>query len=206
MEESENNSKNTGKGDKIDSGLYRALISHQTHQDRLLWSRVQLLIAVQAGVLVAGFSLREYWQGTIIMILGAVFTFGVYSLMLKDEADRDINQLLMDKLAERLVPKDIKNDLMEDLDNLIDKREKGKKLEDNEQKQLEILKYMKKENRYVFFTSSNILKLPKWVFKGRVIFRFTMKFFIVLDIILAILYALLALHIPLVKELFFPMP
>ena len=44
-----------------DSGLYRALLSHYVHQDRLLWSRVQLLIAIQGAVL-AGAVVKWAWK------------------------------------------------------------------------------------------------------------------------------------------------
>jgi len=194
MKELGDNTNTTNNIDKIDSGLYGALVAHQLHQDNLLWSRTQLIIAIQSGILVAGFILRECWLGTIIMMLGAFFSFGVLCLMLKDEADRKVNQPVMDKLADRLVPMDIKKELNDELKKL----EESEELTDEEKKRLTDLEIYKK--RFVWFSSPDIPKWRKWA-RGGPIFRFTVIFFIILDIVLAILYALLTLGNPLVKKL-----
>ncbi len=98
--------------DKIDAGFYRSLMTYYIHQDALLWSRVQWLIALQAGVLTAGFSQRHNWIGPTIMVLGAILTILILFLLLKDQDDRDGNLLVMDKLANALLPDQIRNELI----------------------------------------------------------------------------------------------
>jgi hypothetical protein len=89
--------------------LYSALVAMYLHQDRLLWSRTQLLIAIQGAVLAAGFSLRSKWFAPAIMLLGALLTFLIMVLVIKDQADRDVNLPLLKKLNEESVPERLKN-------------------------------------------------------------------------------------------------
>jgi hypothetical protein len=105
----ETNSSNAAQ--RQDSALYSALMAHYLHQDRLLWSRTQLLIAVQAAILAAGFSQRSHWLAPAIMLFGALLTFLILILVIKDQADRDANLPIMDKLADDLLPDRIKDKL-----------------------------------------------------------------------------------------------
>lgn len=93
------------------SVLYSALMSHYLHQDNLLWSRVQILIAVQGAILVAGFSLRGHWLSSAIMLLGALLTSLVMILVFLDQTVRDSNLAILDKLAEKFLPDRIKKEL-----------------------------------------------------------------------------------------------
>lgn len=89
---------------EADSGLYRALISHYLHQDRLLWSRVQLLVAVQGAVLAGSYSLRYHWLAIGILSMGVVLTILLILLIEKDQRDRDVNLGILDALGLRLLP------------------------------------------------------------------------------------------------------
>ncbi len=91
-------------------------MAHYLHQDRLLWSRVQLVIAVQGAVLIAGFYTRNdnAWLAAAIMIAGAIMTAIIFYLVTLDISDRDRNLKVMDKLAERLLPEGIKKKLREE--------------------------------------------------------------------------------------------
>ena len=91
-----------------DSGLYRALLSHYVHQDRLLWSRVQLLIAIQGAVLAGSYSLRDHWLAFGILLAGSVITILLILLVEKDQRDRDMNLGIMDILGHRLLPADLR--------------------------------------------------------------------------------------------------
>jgi hypothetical protein len=90
-----------------DVGLYGILVSHLHHQDNLLWSRVQLLIAVQGATLVAAYGLRTDLLGLLILGGGAALSGLIGLLIEKDQRDRDVNQELMDALARRIVPSDM---------------------------------------------------------------------------------------------------
>jgi hypothetical protein len=93
------------QGDKWpDSGLYRALVSLYVHQDRLLWGRIQLLIAIQGAVIASGYVTRHSWIGPAVMFAGAFLTLVTLRLAYKDSLDRDVNLELMDELGRNLVP------------------------------------------------------------------------------------------------------
>ncbi len=91
--------------------LYEALMAHVLHQDRLVWDVSQVLIAVQGGVLLAGYSLRPHWLSVAILLLGAFLTLLLLALVRKHELDRDINRRVMDRLAESLLPDSLKGEL-----------------------------------------------------------------------------------------------
>jgi hypothetical protein len=95
----------------VDSGLYEALMAFFMHQDRLVWDITQLLIAAQGGVLASSFILRRHWSGPIILLFGAFLTLVLLALQERCASDRDVNLALMDKLADRLLPDSIKEDL-----------------------------------------------------------------------------------------------
>lgn len=99
-----------------EASLYQALMAHYLHQDRLLWSRVQLLTAVQGAVLVAGFYTHSDngWLAAAIMIAGAIMTAIIFYLVTLDISDRDKHLKVMDKLAGSLLPEEIKKKLREE--------------------------------------------------------------------------------------------
>lgn len=90
-------------GSSQDATLYTAILRHYLHQDAMMWSRVQLLIAIQAGVLAGSVGLRGNSRlAAAVLLLGASFTLLIFWLVLKDELDRDVNLPLLDALARRL--------------------------------------------------------------------------------------------------------
>lgn len=94
-------------------GLYQALTEHRIHQDQLLWSRVQTLHLIQAGILGGSFALRFSSSipvfGGILLILGGFLTFFLFLITRYDYLDQKVNQPLMDELAERLLPQDMRS-------------------------------------------------------------------------------------------------
>jgi hypothetical protein len=96
------------------STLYETLFSFFLHQDQLYWSSTQLLLAIQAGVLASGYTLRKSWLGPAILIAGAFITLLLFFLVLKYEWDRDVNLHILDKLARDLLPRTIKDELLKE--------------------------------------------------------------------------------------------
>ncbi len=92
--------------------MYQSLIQHRIHQDRLLWSRVQTVHAVEAGILAGAFALNFGWKNPffagLLLIIGGVLTLFLFFLVKRDYADHMVNAKIMDKLAERLLPFDMK--------------------------------------------------------------------------------------------------
>jgi hypothetical protein len=111
MSNSQSTNNGSDESQKQSTTLYSALMAYYIHQDRLLWSRTQLLIAVQAAVLATGFSQRGHWLALAIMLFGALLTFLITVLVIKDQADRDVNLPIIDRLADELLPDGIKDKL-----------------------------------------------------------------------------------------------
>lgn len=89
--------------------LYQALMAHALNQDGLMWSRVQILIAIQGAAIAAGYTLRhELWLAMFLMVVAALLTFFVILLARNDLLDRNTNLRLMDALATVIVPDSIK--------------------------------------------------------------------------------------------------
>jgi len=85
-------------------GLYRALMTHRVHQDRLMWSRVQTLSALQVAAFASSWAIRDAnWFAGALMIIAFVLTWVVYGLLWKDRHDSQVNQSLMDVIAQQLV-------------------------------------------------------------------------------------------------------
>ena len=101
-----------GNQEKIDTGFYGTLMTYALHQNGLMWSRTQLLTAVQAAILSASYVVRDTpWLNAGILLLGVVLTVGVLLLVYKDVKLREVNEQLMKVLAERMIPKSIKDEL-----------------------------------------------------------------------------------------------
>lgn len=101
----------SGQTDSI-SGLYQSLVQHKIHQDQLLWSRVQIVHAVQVGVLAGGFALHFAWGhsflGGWLLVSGGLLTLFMFFLLIGDYADMKVNESIMDELAKKLLPTYIK--------------------------------------------------------------------------------------------------
>jgi len=97
------------------SGLYQSLVQHKIHQDQLLWSRIQIVHAVQVGVLGGGFALHSVWGhsflGGWLLVIGGLLTLVLYFLIVGDYADMKVNESIMKGLAERLLPSDIEGEV-----------------------------------------------------------------------------------------------
>lgn len=89
------------------SDLYGPLMAHYLHEDRMVWSGVQFLIAIQTGVLVAGFSQRLSWYAPAIMVFGFLITAVILGFISKSSKDRDLNLHVMDALVENLLPREV---------------------------------------------------------------------------------------------------
>jgi hypothetical protein len=101
-------------GDEGDSasGLYRALMAHVLHQDRLVWDMARLVVVLQGGVLGTSFALCGQALGSHVLLVGALLTGVLLALVYKCEIDRDVNRRLMDALSARLVPEVLRSELL----------------------------------------------------------------------------------------------
>ena len=90
------------------AGLYQSLVQHKIHQDQLLWSRIQIVHAIQVGALAGGFALHLAWHnsflGGLALIGGGLLTLFLFFLVLGDYADMEVNEPIMKDLARRLLP------------------------------------------------------------------------------------------------------
>lgn len=87
----------------VDSGFFSALMSYRLHQDALMWSRLQLLVGIQGGVLSGAYLLKELpFLGAVLLILGVVLTAVLLATMLRDQAYRDLHSGLIESLGQRL--------------------------------------------------------------------------------------------------------
>ena len=64
--------------------------AYSIHQDNLVWSRSQTLIAIQGGALAGAFSLRSHLElAWPWLILGAVLTLLLWGIAERDQNQRD---------------------------------------------------------------------------------------------------------------------
>jgi hypothetical protein len=92
--------RNTDQGPSVDSGFFRALMAYYIHQNQLMWSRVQILIAIQAGVLGGAYTLRKLVVIDVVMLVfGALLTVFLLFMMRRDEQIRDANIGLLESMA-----------------------------------------------------------------------------------------------------------
>ncbi len=103
----------SGQTDSI-SGLYQSLVQHKIHQDQLLWSRIQTVSAIQVGVIGGGFAIHSAWKdlplGGGLLVIGGLLTLVLFYLIIGDYADMEVNDDIMKRLAERLLPSDLKDE------------------------------------------------------------------------------------------------
>jgi hypothetical protein len=90
-----------------DSGLYEALMAHGLHNDNLIWSQFQTLLALQGAAIATGYAFRTSWPSPIIMLGAALLTILLFFFILRTEEDRDVNRIIMDELAKKLIPNDV---------------------------------------------------------------------------------------------------
>ncbi len=78
--------------------LYRGLVAHWNHQDRLLWERTRLLVAVQGATLGVGFWAHDRSMDRIafgVLAIGLLLTCMVFRLVVLDERDRRLAEPLL---------------------------------------------------------------------------------------------------------------
>ena len=82
--------------------FFAALMGQYTHQNGLLWSRVQTLSAIQAAVIAGAFAVPKepavYYVG--ILLLGIILTILMLPLIWRDIKVRDCNKEIIEKLGE----------------------------------------------------------------------------------------------------------
>ncbi len=105
----------TGEADtQRPDGLYRALVGLWAHHERMLWSRVQTLIAVQAAVVGGSYAIGNHQLAAGFMVAGAALCLVVYKLSSKDLLDRDVNLGIINQLGRFLLPQQIVQSLAKD--------------------------------------------------------------------------------------------
>ena len=93
--------------------LYSASVSLWIHQDNLLWSRLHLIIAIQAIAFTAFFALprQAFWKvpqsHSSIMFIAALSTMPVLYFIWKDMQDRDDNVKVNNALEANIFPRDM---------------------------------------------------------------------------------------------------
>jgi hypothetical protein len=164
--------KGQGQSGWPDSGLYSTLVSFYIYQDQLMFSRIELIIVVQGAVFVAGYGFRSGWLGPVIMAFGVLFTCAIGLLIGKDIRDRDVNVKLMVKLSSDLVPSNVAEDIKDPGEN----KPTQKEIKDSEN-------FWK--NVPIQMGTS---RWPAWA-KGRYVIFGALAFFIIVDLVCGVLYA-----------------
>ena len=74
--------------------VYRWLTTYYLHQDRLSWSRMQTIVAVEAGILAAAFHM-DVMASIVPLVIGTVVIILIWRLILRDweVRDQDLNVL-----------------------------------------------------------------------------------------------------------------
>ncbi len=88
-----------------DANLFATLMAHFCHQDALMWSRVQIILAIQAGALGGALSLRTDWLSAVLLVAAAILTIALVFMMLRDAKIRDANGHLLTWLGYELSKK-----------------------------------------------------------------------------------------------------
>jgi len=175
------------RSENVLASLYSSLMGHRLHQDNLLWSRTRILMTVQAAVIAGAYFQRSVWIGPAVLYLGAILIFVLYLWILRDQDDRDVNEEITDRLAERLLPDNIKSEISQELDRLLASDASGR-LNRLEKKKLR--RFRKYKARYVWFTTPPV-SVPKWRRKvrGRHFLPGIVIFFALLDLTMAIVFS-----------------
>lgn len=92
--------------------LLKILVDLNLHNDRLIWSQFQTLIALQGATLIGGYQLRGTLLSSAVVSLGIVFLVLLYLFIERVQQNRDVNMPLVDDLL-RKYPDSELNTLME---------------------------------------------------------------------------------------------
>lgn len=72
----------------LPTDFYRFIYTSYFHQDNLSWSRTQILLVVEGGVLTAAFS-KHGWLAVLALALGSVLVLLIWHLIQRDWQIRD---------------------------------------------------------------------------------------------------------------------
>jgi hypothetical protein len=75
--------------------VVKPLVDLWTHQNSLMWSRIQLLSALQGAALVANYALKNPFASLAIFLMAIVFTLNLYYIW---EVDRLVRNSYRDRL------------------------------------------------------------------------------------------------------------
>jgi hypothetical protein len=81
--------------------VLKILVDFNLHQDRLIWSQLQTMIALQGATLAGGYALRGTSLSVIVVLLGVAFLAFLYLYIERLRKNRDINMPVVDKLINR---------------------------------------------------------------------------------------------------------
>ncbi|GEM_PF-3320961 len=94
-------------------GLYRGLVALRIHHDRMIWSRVQILIAVQGAITAGAYAVGDHRLAAGAFLGGGLLAFVIYELVTKDQMDRDVNRQVIDAFSEEFLPDEVKQRLQQ---------------------------------------------------------------------------------------------
>jgi hypothetical protein len=79
------------------------------HLDRVIWSQIQTLIALEGAVLGAGYATRGSSVSIFVVVTGFIFLSLLYLFVERLRDNRDVNMPLADKLIELYADSELKN-------------------------------------------------------------------------------------------------
>lgn len=87
--------------------FYRGLVSQWIHQDRLMWSRTQLVMALQVACLGGGYAVshKDRLLATGVVVLSGVFSLAALHLVRIDRKDRDLAEAVLPWVGKHLLSK-----------------------------------------------------------------------------------------------------
>ena len=88
------------------SCLYSSLVAHHLHQDRMIWSTIQWVLAIQAAVLGGMYAVSRTENILYVPLLGLCglfVTVAVLFFVRKTVADARVNEALMESLQKLLI-------------------------------------------------------------------------------------------------------
>lgn len=88
-----------------DSKVWSGLQARWIWQDRLMWSRAQILLGVQTVAIAAGYQLGDP-AGVLVLTLAATLSLILLQLARLDEKNRGITASLMDSILQSHLPGD----------------------------------------------------------------------------------------------------
>jgi len=99
------------RSDDSAAQLYSALMNHALHQDRMLWDIAKIVIVLQGLALGSSFAFIGFPFASLTLLLAAAITLILLMFAIKAELDRDVNKMLMCRLADDLIPSELKSSL-----------------------------------------------------------------------------------------------